>query len=289
PSIRGDVNADCKVTLADVIALVNYLFKQVPIQGCPEWGEPLNMGSPPNEIGVAEYNPTITSNGLTLFFAKPTSPSGLEDIFYSYWNGSAWSEPVKLNNNINSSSVEQDPSISADGKKLYFSAYDWPGGYGLRDIWVSEWDTTMNDWGPATNLGPNINTGGREEDPSISADGMTLYFVSDSLSGQGIYRSGWTGSEWGPAVYFSEKVNAGYSLAPSISSDGLTLYQSKGTIFGMKAFVSFWDGSDWTQAESLLIANEGGTVAGPQVSFDGRRLFFYSSREGDTDLWIIAR
>jgi hypothetical protein len=294
PPEAGDVNASCTVTLSDIIGLVNYIFKGMPIQGCPAWGQPQNLGSPPNSNG-GEYSPGISSNGLVLYFAHPTPPSGLEDIFQSIWNGFNWSEPVKLNDNINSLGWEQDPCISADGKKLYFSAYDRPGGYGKFDVWVSEWDTTLNDWSPPTNLGPNINTGGWDYGPSISSDGKTLYFVSDSLlPNAGIFKSTWNGTSWGPAVRLSENVNINStSEAPSISPDGLTLYFTLQSIAGKQTYVSYWDGLDWTLAQFLEAANDSATAAGPQISFNGRTLYFYSSRSagsyGGHDIWMIRR
>lgn len=294
PPMAGDVTGNCQISLADVIRLVNYIFKGIPIQGCPPWGEAENLGSPPNSSG-GEYSPGISSDGLTLYFAHPVPPTGLENIFYSVWNGTNWSAPVALNGNINTPGWEQDPCISADGKKLYFSAYGRPGGYGLFDIWVSEWDTVTDDWGPATNLGPNINTADWDYGPCISADGKTLYFVSWGFPfPDGIYKSGWNGTVWGPATRLSQNVNISSTAeAPSISSDGLSLYFTLTSITGRYVYVSFWNGADWTLGELVQAASDSASASGPQISFDGRRLYFYSSRTqgsyGGHDLWMITR
>ena len=63
----------------------------------------------------------------------------------------AWTPIKKLNKNINTKFYESHASISADGKKLYFTS-NRDGGQGNLDIYVSEKDAT-GDWGPAVNLG----------------------------------------------------------------------------------------------------------------------------------------
>ena len=76
----------------------------------------------------------------------------------------------------------KNPSVSADGKTLYFAS-DMPGGYGLYDIYkaaINE-DGTL---GEAVNLGQKVNTEGQEMFPFISSNG-TLYFSSNGHLGLG--------------------------------------------------------------------------------------------------------
>ena len=73
------------------------------------------------------------------------------------------------------------PALSADEQVLYFIS-DMPGGYGETDIYVSY--RSGDSWGTPENLGPEINTEGREMFPFISKDN-TLYFSSDALPGLG--------------------------------------------------------------------------------------------------------
>ena len=73
------------------------------------------------------------------------------------------------------------PSLSPDGKKLYFSS-DMPGGYGGMDLYVC--DNKNGFLSSPENLGPDINTPGNEVFPFISNDGR-LYFASDGLQGLG--------------------------------------------------------------------------------------------------------
>ncbi|MEO6037876.1 MAG: hypothetical protein ABIQ93_05635, partial [Saprospiraceae bacterium] len=80
------------------------------------------------------------------------------------------------------------PSLSADGKRLYFSS-NKPGGYGGMDLYFSELESGR--WGLPINLGPDVNTEGNEIFPFISPDGR-LYFASNGhvgLGGLDIYYS----------------------------------------------------------------------------------------------------
>lgn len=73
------------------------------------------------------------------------------------------------------------PSLTADGKKLYFIS-DMPGGFGETDIYVME--KTGNTWGSPVNLGAKINTPGREMFPFAEGSNK-LYFSSDTRVGLG--------------------------------------------------------------------------------------------------------
>jgi outer membrane protein OmpA-like peptidoglycan-associated protein/tetratricopeptide (TPR) repeat protein len=73
------------------------------------------------------------------------------------------------------------PSVSPDGRKLYFAS-DRPGGEGGIDIWVCQ--NLGNQWGAPENMGPRVNTPGDEMHPYIAANG-TLYFASNGHPGLG--------------------------------------------------------------------------------------------------------
>ena len=73
------------------------------------------------------------------------------------------------------------PSVSPDGRKLYFAS-DRPGGQGGIDIWVCQ--NLGNQWGAPENMGPRVNTPGDEMHPYSAANG-TLYFASNGHPGLG--------------------------------------------------------------------------------------------------------
>jgi Tol biopolymer transport system component len=88
-----------------------------------------------------------------------------------------WGTPTNLGPIVNTSSGESRPCISADGLAVYFSS-NRSGGYGDYDLYVTTRATTYDDWDPPVNLGPNVNSSTTDNEPDISADGLTLYFSS---------------------------------------------------------------------------------------------------------------
>ncbi len=137
------------------------------------------------------------------------------DLFYTYRIGeNSWSEFVNLGPNVNGRFTwESQPSISADGRTLYFSSIRESNiGFNpnnpTSDIYFSEKDDNGN-WGPAQNIGTVINTSGNEKTPFIHSDSQTLYFASDGHPGVGgydIFYSKFRDGEW------SKPINIGYPI-----------------------------------------------------------------------------
>lgn len=144
------------------------------------YSEPLGidaLNTTGNDAAVA-----ISPDGNTLFTFQSNSNEG--DLYISSLSGSEWSKPELLNKNINSESWEGSCSISSDGRFLYFAS-ERPGGYGGKDLYVSE--KINGDWGAAKNLGPTINTKYNEDAPFIHADGISLFFSSEGHKSIGGY------------------------------------------------------------------------------------------------------
>jgi hypothetical protein len=109
----------------------------------------------------------------------------------------AWTSIKKLNKNINTKFYESHASVSADGKKLYFTS-NREGGQGNLDIYVSEKDAS-GDWGPAVNLGAAINTPFNEDTPFVTENDSVLYFSSEghsSMGGFDNFKSQKSGTAW---------------------------------------------------------------------------------------------
>jgi hypothetical protein len=170
------------------------------------WLTPEPIGDNINTIGN-DASIALSADGQTLFTFKSTLKDK-GDIFKSTLKGADWTVPVRLGPNINSNnSWEGSCSISSDGQLLYFAS-DRKGGFGGRDIYVSKHQDD-GDWGPATNLGPAINTEYDEDAPFIHPDGIDLFFSSkghNSMGGYDIMYSTKTGDTW------SEPINLGYPL-----------------------------------------------------------------------------
>ncbi len=149
-----------------------------------KWKTALNAGLPLNTPGN-EGAQTLASNGNYMFFTACDKPGavGSCDIYFSVYNDGRWTQPYNLNSPVNTAMWESQPSISSDGKVLYFSS-SRPGGFGGKDIWYSVLDTSSR-WKSPVNMGKDVNSDGDEMSPFIHFDGHTLYFSSDGRAGMG--------------------------------------------------------------------------------------------------------
>ena len=148
------------------------------------------MGKENDLIG----GPSISYDGKTLFFfASFDGGQGDMDIYFSTWNGTDWSEPKPVGNNINTKAYEGFPSVSADGKMMYFirDSFSKRKDKALcYSIWASK-KQEDGTWGVAEKLPAPIN-GDCEKSPRIMADNRTLIFSSirkDGAGGYDLYQS----------------------------------------------------------------------------------------------------
>jgi Tol biopolymer transport system component len=137
--------------------------------------------------------------------------------------------PVNLGPKINSSCNEYDPAVSADGLELYFQSCR-AGGNGDTDLYIATRHSVEEEWQPAVDLGPTVNSSSAESGPSLSADGLTLYFNSNRPGGFGGHDLYMTTRDsrqslWKKPVNLGPAVNSEFNeINPNISSDGLSLY-----------------------------------------------------------------
>ena len=128
-----------------------------------------------------------------------------------------WTEPININSPVNTSAWEAQPSISSDGKTLYFVS-NREGGNGQKDLWMSNLQSDGN-WTKPINLGDKINSAGEEQSPFIHPDNKTLYFASNGLTGMGGFDLFKTiRNEDGS---WSEPVNLGYPINTTFDEIGL--------------------------------------------------------------------
>lgn len=140
--------------------------------------ETLNTGG--NEGAFA-----LSSNGRYIVFTACDRKDALGgcDLYYSTVMDGEWTIPVNMGHKVNSAGWDSQPTLSADGRTLYFSS-NRKGTIGGSDIWMT-YRNEKNAWVTPINLGPDINTEGRDETPFLHADGQTLYFRSDGRPGMG--------------------------------------------------------------------------------------------------------
>jgi outer membrane protein OmpA-like peptidoglycan-associated protein/Tol biopolymer transport system component len=159
------------------------------------WGKAVAMPSNINTV-QNEGAPTLAPDGRGLVFVACPDVTGKNygrdrtgrgscDLFYTKKLGSRWTDPVNIPGYINSYHWETQPSLSADGKTLYFiRGIRGANANGNSDIYVSHLDEN-GIWGKAERLPNHINTMSAEESVLIHPDGKTLYFASRGHIGMG--------------------------------------------------------------------------------------------------------
>jgi outer membrane protein OmpA-like peptidoglycan-associated protein len=271
---------------------------------------PVNAG-PGVNTQYAEYYPTLTVNGKELMFTRalPFGSSIQEDFFTSLNRENKWSTATPMPEHVNTEHNEGAPTISADGRSLIFVAcIDETGTYGEQrkgkgscDLFFTQKIGTR--WSNPVNLPGDVNSYHWETQPSLSADGKTLYFVR-GLRGKGadqrnsdIYVSKLSEQgKWGAAERLSDVINTPFAEeSVCIHPDGKTLYfASRGHagMGGSDIFMSQMDNQgNWSRPKNLGYPintkfDENSLI----VSAEGNLAFFASDRAGgygDLDIYYF--
>jgi hypothetical protein len=270
-------------------------------------GTPTNLGPTVNSSSH-DAHPSISADGLSLYFAS-TRPGGYgrEDLWVTTraTTDDQWGPPRNLGSTVNSPDNEGEPCISADGLSLFFHSTR-PGGYGQYDIWVTTRPTISDPWSSPVNLGPTVNSSAPDWDPSISADGLTLYFSSTRSGGYGdvdvwLTTRASKGAPWDEPVNLGPVVNTPYEDAgPSISADGLVLLFHSDRPGGYGDY-DIWvitrptkDALWGTPVNLGPAVNTAYSESEPSISADGLELYFCDFRNprpggvGSRDLWQVS-
>lgn len=151
-----------------------------------QWQQSVNMG-PPVNTPSNEGAQSISADGQFFIFTSCQRKGGFGscDLYYTYRANGRWAPPQNIGPPVNTQHWETQPSLSSDGRTLYFVS-NRPGGQGSMDIWVTRLDAS-GQWGDPQNLGPQINTPKEDASPFIHPDGRTLYFASQGQIGMGGY------------------------------------------------------------------------------------------------------
>jgi outer membrane protein OmpA-like peptidoglycan-associated protein len=140
-----------------------------------------NLDSKGNEGGL-----TFSKDQKKIYYTKSTDTNSKNyQMYQSIFDEKCkckWIEEKPVSFNNESYSIE-NPSISADGNKIYFSS-NMPGGFGGYDIYVADINAEGMPVNPI-NLGKSINTAGDEKFPNASNSDKEFYFASSGHSGYG--------------------------------------------------------------------------------------------------------
>lgn len=207
--------------------LAHIAFAQQALQH-PVAFTPTKLAPPLNGLAM-QYFPALTADQRHLLFTGRTGarPEQDENLFVAVRQNDSWSTPVSVSPHINTRQNEGAGSISGDGKTLVFASCDRPDSQGSCDLYISF--RTGETWSKPVNLGGVVNAKGWDSQPSLSADGRTLYFASVRAGGQGAEDIWMTtlgaDQEWTEPVNLGKAINSsGNENSPFIHPSGSTLY-----------------------------------------------------------------
>ncbi len=147
------------------------------------WQKPSRLPSTIN-TSYSEYSCCLYERGgnpWMVFSSNKPGGEGDHDLYETVGGSGGWQTPWRLPN-PSSSARDTGPTVTADGRYLYFGSQR-SGGHGGYDLYVSTW--TGSTWGVATNLGPTVNTSNNDSYPGVTTDGQKLYFDSNRPGGRG--------------------------------------------------------------------------------------------------------
>ncbi|PRY12394.1 outer membrane protein OmpA-like peptidoglycan-associated protein [Pontibacter ummariensis] len=248
-----------------------------------------------NRFGLQYFPYTTADQRFFIYTARASNrPEHDENIFVSAWKDGEWQAPAPISETINSPANEGAATISGDGKTLVFTSCNRSDGVGDCDLYISF--RTGNEWSKPKNMGSPVNAKAWDSQPSLSADGRTLYFTST--------RSGGVGKEdiwvtylnedgsWQQPLNLGDKVNSpGKDMAPSIHVSGSTLYFVSDGHVGLGGLDVFkatrGDNNQWSEPQNLgyplnTHADEGSLFITPDNEVG------YYSRQGTTDAGAVT-
>jgi hypothetical protein len=292
-----------KKVIMMLLVLVFCMVAEITKADCT-FGEPENLGPMINNSGV-DVAPCVSADGLELYFHRE-EPDGEIRVARRATPDDEWGPSSNLGPTVNSPSYDGGPCLSADGLSLYFFS-ERPGGFGGSgaDIWVTTRTTVEDTWSTPVNLGATVNSGGAWA-PTISTDGLELYFPSERSGGYGatdlwVTTRASVNDSWGTPVNLGPMLNTSANENwPGISADGLVLFFSSNRSGGYGSGVGLFDiymvrrkttKDPWGPPMNLgPVVNSNAYDVGAKISADCSILYFHSPRpggNGDADIWQV--
>ncbi|HEY7638875.1 MAG TPA: hypothetical protein VH814_04040 [Steroidobacteraceae bacterium] len=226
-----------------------------------------------------------------------TGGAGGWDIYESERTSGGWSAPRVVS--FDSSANDFDPSFAPDGSGVYFFS-NRDGGFGKDDIYFAPFDASTGRYGPAANLGKEINTAGDEWAPVVSPDGERLMFASDGHGGRGkhdLFVAHRSGKTWGRSEGLDALNTPDEDFDASFLRDGRSVVYSSGKFEddSVVLYVAEFRNDRYAPRERLPAAvnsqKQGAWTFGPSISaHDPGALYFTSQHRqarGRADIYRI--
>lgn len=253
---------------------------------------PENIGAPINTADQ-EALPQLSADGNTLIFTRRINNQ--EDFYIAEKKDGEWAN-VKPLSALNTPFNDGAHSISADGRLMVFTFCQSGPDQGGCNLFFSE--KCGGDWSRPEKIEGSVNTDAWEAQPSLSADGSLLLFVSDRPGGFGgkdiwACRRSLSG-KWGKPVNLGEAINTpGNEISPFLHADGRTLYFSSDGRPGMGGIdlyrVQLDENGKWGEVKNLgYPINTPDNEGAVSISLDGKTGFFAKSLKGQPDLDIYT-
>jgi Tol biopolymer transport system component len=263
---------------------------------CPCSAGVLERLGDPNYPGIELWSPAFSSDGLSLYFGF-TGPEGASERIAQATRGdrvSPFGQGQPLPSLINEG-TEGSPYLSSNGLSLYFYSRRG-GGMGNRDIYVATRPTTTSQFDTVTALS-SLNGPGMDHQPEVSADQLSIYFVSDRSGNVDIWRStrGSVGAAFGVPLAVSELNTSSDEGGITLSSDGLEAIITSNRPGGAGArdlYRATRASTDdpFNDLQPLSELNTPDNEIDPALSADGKELYFASNRAGAaSNLYRVVR
>lgn len=217
-----------------------------------------------------------------------------EDFYVSHADISGqWQERTVLPGHLNTNGNEGAQTLSADGNWMFFTACGRSDSKGRCDIYFSR--KTDAGWSAPVNVGAPVNTPFWESQPHFSADGRTLFFITNRDNGVGgmdIWQATLMGTKQDGTPFFGDLKNLGEPVnttgnenSPFLHHDGQTLYFSSNGHPGMGGMDIFMSRKDehghWKQPENMgYPINTEKDEIGMVVTARGNKAYFASDGRG---------
>jgi Tol biopolymer transport system component len=268
-----------------LVVISHFAFSQLRVELKNAPGEPALLGEGFISTSINERDFALSPNGKEIYFTISTPQSTFQTIVFSQQDQSGnWSAPAVVSFAGHFSDLE--PTLSADGKKLYFASNRPIEGNKPKDfdIWVTE--RSGNAWSTPKNLGAPVNTEFDEFYPSIAKNG-NLYFTAQYKEGVGredIFMAQWRNGNYEKPVPLDTAINSkGYEFNAYVDPDEkfllFTGYGRKDDMGRGDLYVSLKDmQGKWLPSKNIKFLNSTRLDYCPFVSPDKKVLFFTSER-----------
>jgi hypothetical protein len=237
------------------------------------------------------WSPTLSADGLTMFFAA--SVGGTERIYQT--TRTTTTSLTFANTKAVFTGVTDNrgtPALSYDGLTLYFYSSGL-GGAGSRDIWAATRLTVTASFGTLKSTSA-INTSAMDHLPWVSADELTMYYISDSSGSSDIWMTHRASrlDAFGAGSRISELNSSSVDSRAALTSDGRVAYFSSDR--ARAGYSDIWvavrsTGGTFSTPTLVVSLNSTAHDTDLTLSRDDTETFFSSDRDGTYSIYRALR